>query len=98
MNLLSDSGRSVSLAADETALIDRVRAPWSIAIHPSAGASASVAVTITPTAQLRMAPETARWVTIEDAVTSSTLVVFAGPVTAIRVASSGGATVFEYVQ
>jgi len=98
MGLFSDTGRSFTVAAGEAALIDRIRAPWSVAVHPDVGATASIEVTATPTAQLRSAPETANWIELEAGITDPTLVTFPGPVTAIRIASSGGATVFEYVQ
>lgn len=94
----SDTGAVYTVAAGASETILRPRAPFTVAVHPDAGATASIALTATPTATLRATPEAARWIDLETGITDATLVTFPGPVTGIRLSSAGGETVFEAVQ
>lgn len=98
MDWLSDTGAVFTVAADASAQVLRPRAPFTVAVHPAPGATASIALSATPTATLRATPEAANWIDLETGIESATLVTFPGPVTAIRLSSAGGETVFEVVQ
>jgi hypothetical protein len=93
-----DSGAAYTVADGVPVIVTKPRAPFSIAVHPGAGATASIALTATPTATLRATPEAARWIDLETGIVDATLVTFPGPVTAIRLTSAGGETVFEVAQ
>lgn len=94
----SDSGAAYTVVAGASETVLRPRAPFTIAVHPGAGATAAIALTATPSATLRATPEAARWIDLETGITDATLVTFPGPVTGIRLSSAGGETVFEVVQ
>jgi hypothetical protein len=98
MGLFSDTGSVHEVAAEAVALILRLRAPFTVAVHPSPGAAATIEVCATPSALLRADPAAGRWVVLEGGITTPMLVTFPGPVAALRLSSSGAETVFEVVQ
>lgn len=98
MGLFSDTGSVHEVAAEAAAVLLRLRAPFTVAVHPTPGASATIEVCATPTALLRADPQAGRWVVLETGITAPTLVTFPGPVTGLRLSSTGADTVFEVVQ
>ncbi len=92
-----DSGAQYEVASGEHVVIMKPRAPVTIAIFPGDGAVASVDVSATPSAAIRSGAEQARWVNLETGITDSTMVVFPGPLTSLRLSSAGGTTQFEVV-
>lgn len=98
MGLFADTGSVHEIAAETSAVILRLRAPFTVAVHPAPGAAATIEVSATPTALLRADPAAGRWVVLEAGVAAPMLVSFPGPVTGLRLSSTGGATVFEVVQ
>lgn len=94
----SDAGAVYTIAAGASKTVLRPRAPFTVAVHPGAGATAAIALTATPSVTLRATPEAARWIDLDTGITEATLVTFPGPATAIRLVSVGGETVFEIAQ
>lgn len=87
------------LVPDGAAMIFRVRrAPFSVAVHPEVGATASVEVAAASPSAVETGDPSIRWISLEAGLSAATLVTFPGPVTGLRLSSTGADTVFEVVQ
>lgn len=87
--------RTLTVPAAGQAVFALKRAPWSVAVFPGAGATASVEISASSPASIAADPASARWVELETGITDESFVAFPGPATALRLKSSGGETVFE---
>lgn len=90
--------RTFNVAAGASVVFPLERAPFSVAVFPAAGASAKLELSASSPTVIENDPGSARWVELEAALTTDTLIAFPSPATGLRVSSSVGATVVEVVQ
>lgn len=88
-----DAGATETVADGNTTILVLARSPWSVFVHPGAGATANVEISATPTAELA----SARWITLESNLATPTAMTHPGPVTAVRVTASGGDVVVDWI-
>lgn len=72
-------------------------APWTLSVAPGDGGAVTLEISATPAAQLGPAGAAAAWHALGEPLTESALLVFPGPVVAVRVTASSAAAVVELV-
>ncbi|MEW6446325.1 MAG: hypothetical protein AB1479_09870 [Pseudomonadota bacterium] len=88
-----DSGQTMLLASGATAWLPSHKTPWSLVVIPSAGASAAVGVSCSPTD--RMIQD--RHVVALETITDATIITYPGPVTFVVVTAIDGDAIIEGV-
>lgn len=88
-----DFGNSVQIEGGQYVVMNP-GAPLSVAVFPGTDAFASVEVSVSPTQDV----ESMRWIPLQQNIDQDTLIVFPGPITAMRLSSwgDGHVTTFDW--
>ncbi|AFL76232.1 hypothetical protein [Thiocystis violascens] len=89
--------QSHAVAAGASLILAPGGAPWSLSVLPEAGATVTLAVTATPASAVGADGAGAAWHPLGEPLTAETLIVFPGPVTALRVSAAGAGTTVELI-
>lgn len=89
-----DRLQRLTLEAGAVAVADPGGAPWTLAVTPESGATVTVEVSVSPPHVIGADGSGATWFALGEPISAAALVVFPGPVTALRLrAADAGATI-----
>lgn len=86
-----------TVLADAAVILTPRAAPWTLSVAPGDGGTVTLEVSATPAAQLGPDGTSAAWHALGEPLTEAALLVFPGPVVAVRVTASSAAAGVELV-